>query len=247
MSAPVNGSAAPPVELAGHRPGHVVARGHQTVDAAADSAHSPMAHTSGAEVRQRLVDDDAAPLAELEAGRAGEVVAGADAGGEHEQVGREVVVVGEGQGGTQPSAPATISVVASPEVHLHAELLDPGGAAPAAALVDLHGHEPGGELDDVGLEPHVAAARWPPRARAVRRRYGADRRAGRRAASPWPRGRRWCGRRTCRQRRGRAREARTGTSRWRGPARRRPMVRPPSEVTGGRRCRSSRPGRRGAP
>ena len=28
--------------------------------------------------------------------------------------------------------------------------------APAAAVVELDGHQPGGELDDVGLEPEVA-------------------------------------------------------------------------------------------
>ena len=108
-------------------------------------------------MRSVLVDDDAAALADVEAGGAGEVVAGTDAGREHEHVGRP------GRRGrrrrrcrceTQPSAPATISVVGVAEVHVHAERLDLAPQGPAAAVVDLHRHEPRGELDDVRLEPH---------------------------------------------------------------------------------------------
>ena len=39
---------------------------------------------------------------------------------------------------------------------LHAEVLDAPAQDRAAALVDLDGHEPVGELDDVGLEAQAA-------------------------------------------------------------------------------------------
>ena len=151
-------------------------------------------------MRQVVVDDDAAALADLEAAVAGQVVAGPDAGGEHDEV--DVEVVG--------SSPAKVSA-ATPAAVVGDDLA--GGVArrgrrrraprcgarsvAAAAVVELHRHEAGGELDDVGLEAEAAQGVG----RLEAEQAAADDRAAGTSSRPaarlrWPRGRRWCGRRS---------------------------------------------------
>nr|KGD10729.1 putative nitrite reductase (NAD(P)H), large subunit [Burkholderia pseudomallei] len=102
-----------------------------------------------------LVDRDAAARADLEPACAGDLVARPDAGGEHDHVGIEMRAVGERHPVRARLAVDDLERVLA-RVHLHAERLDLLAQHPAAALVDLHGHQPRRELDHVRGEPHVA-------------------------------------------------------------------------------------------
>ena len=104
-------------------------------------------------------------------GRPGQLVAGPDAGGEHDQVGVDRAAVGEYQPGA-PRRPgrARSRVVATPEVDGDAQVLDVAAEHRAAGLVDLHRHQPGRELDHVRVPARAGAARSPPPGRAGRRR-----------------------------------------------------------------------------
>ena len=55
-----------------------------------------------------------------------------------------------------PVRAASTAVVAAPGVHGDAELLDVPEQGAAAGLVDLHRHQPGRHLHDVGLQPELA-------------------------------------------------------------------------------------------
>ena len=78
----------------------------------------------------------------------------------------------------RPGAPAArprasspvMASVSTPAWTRDAELLDVADQGGAAGAVELHRHQPRRHLDDVGLQAELDAARWPPRARAARRR-----------------------------------------------------------------------------
>ncbi len=87
----------------------------------------------------------------------GELVAGADAGGEHDEVGVDAArrrrSAGRGPAvgaGDDPVVRGAGVRRATPSV------LDAAAQRRAAAVVELHRHEPRGELDDVRLEPEAA-------------------------------------------------------------------------------------------
>ena len=176
----------------------------------------------------RVVDDDPAARADLEAAGARQLVAGPDARRDHDHVDVEPPAVGERQAlhlAVAEELPRALAQV-DPDVH-SLDLLE---QRLRARLVDLPGHQPRGELDDVGLEAQVAdrlrglqaeqaAADHRRRARLRRRRRGS------------PRGPRSSGRRRPPSCRRPAPPARTARSRWpgrrrrsrpRGPAPRRP-------------------------
>ncbi len=122
-------------------------------------ATSPIAYTSPPPVAARsrpaaLVDHDAAALADRQPGLARELVARPHAGGEHDQVDRELRAVGE----VHPVHPA---VGAGADLRgrrrgadVDAELLDQPAQSFAAALVDLDRHQARSELDHRGLDTH---------------------------------------------------------------------------------------------
>ncbi len=128
--------------------GHRVARRHEAEGAPADArdlADRPDGRVRGA---ARVVDHDAAALADRQARVAGEGVPRADAGGEDDDVGVQVAAVGEVH-------PGDLAGVGGPEprgrrgrADVDAEVRDEATEGLAAALVDLEGHEAGGELDD---------------------------------------------------------------------------------------------------
>ena len=168
---------------------------------------------------------------------------GPDAGGEHDQVDVERVTLGERHPQVAVDLFDHLRRGAQPDVH--PESLDQPAERLAAALVDLHRHQPRCELDHRraspsalqgvgGLETEQPAA--DDRTAAARLRHRADRLRGRPAS----------GRRTGRDRWRRAPGARTASSRSRAP-RRRTASRPRWRSSpGGRGCRSPRPGRPGA-
>src|SRR5207249_2087072 len=96
-----------------------------------------------------LVDDDAAPLADLEPAAAGELVARTDAGREHDHVDFERPAIGEAHTGHLPPVAGGDDRRLDAGVHLHAELLDAGPEGAAAAVVHLYRHQSGRELHDV--------------------------------------------------------------------------------------------------
>ena len=160
MSAPVKvgGSrVGAPVSWRATSPGHVVAGGHQPVDAAVDQGALADGPDVGAlrcgaarRPRCRPARRRSMPAARAMSSR-GRMPA-ENTSTSVAQVG--VVVVGEGQV-RDPAVGAGHDLGRwRAEVHVHPEVLDLAPQGPAAALVDLHRHEPGGELDDVGLEAH---------------------------------------------------------------------------------------------
>ena len=68
-------------------------------------------------MRQAVVDDDAAALADRQPGVAGQLVARPDAGGEHDQVGVELGAVGERQASCRAAGPASIAGGRRADVH----------------------------------------------------------------------------------------------------------------------------------
>ena len=185
-------------EAVGDDLGHRVAGGDQAVDPAARGRRPRRSRRRPAPtVAQRVVDDDAAALADGEPGVAAELVAGPDAGGEHDEVGVER------RRRRRTRSPATRAVGVGAHLggggagaHVEPERLDVAAQRPPAAVVELHRHQARRELDDRASRGRAAAARWPPRARAARRRR---RRRVRQPGGPGPdrrRGRRGCGRRT---------------------------------------------------
>ncbi len=146
------------VILAGKRghggAGHLVAGTDQPVGASAvlrALADGEDVRVGGAAV---LVDDDAAALAEGEAAVARQLVAGADAGGEDDHLGGEHAAVGEVDLG-DPTAAGDDAGGVLAAVNRDAERLDLRPEDRRSTLVDLHRHQPGRELDHVGLEAHA--------------------------------------------------------------------------------------------
>ena len=138
--------------------------------------------------------------------------------------------VGEVHAGDRAGVVGDDLLGADAGVHGQAHALDGAPQRRAAALVDLHGHQPGRELHDVGVQSEALE-----RARRLQAEQSAAddrRRCGRSWRTPRSRaGPRWCGRRSSPRRPCRAPAARTGTSRWPAPACRTRTVRPAREVT----------------
>ncbi len=98
------------------------------------------------------VDGDAAALSDRQTAVAGQLVAGADTGGEHHQVGGEFGTVGQLHAGDRAGLVDHDLLRAHARVDGQAHLLDGAQEGRAAALVDLDGHQSGRELHDVGGE-----------------------------------------------------------------------------------------------
>ena len=134
--------------------GHLVPGGDQAVDHApvrGDLAHGEDVRVGGP---QRVVDDDPAARADLQAAGAGQLVAGPDARRDHDHVDVEPPAVGERQPlhlAVAEELPRALAQV-DPDVHP----LDLVEQRLRARVVDLPRHQPRGELDDVGLQPEVA-------------------------------------------------------------------------------------------
>ena len=170
-----------------------------------------------------LVDQDPAALGEVEPGRPGQRVAGADAGGEDDDLRVDRVRVLEREPG-DPAVLAEHLAGRGARVDGEPELLDVPAQGRATGVVDLHRHQPRRHLDHVGLEAELRQRVGGLETRAARRR--SRRRRSRRPPPPGsPPGPRWSGRRSSRPGRGRAPAARTARRRWRAPARRRPAPR----------------------
>ena len=147
------------VGLAGHvarrHAGHVVAGRHQAEDllvparAFADRVHVVI---GGAAV---AVDRHAAARADGQRALPRQFVARANAGREHDHVGLEVGAVGKHHAVACGGAVGHFERVAA-GVHMHSERFDLVAQHTAAGVVDLHRHQPWGELDHVRFEPHVA-------------------------------------------------------------------------------------------
>ena len=140
-------------ETVSHRPGLGVARADQAVDAALHGG----AFADGVDVRigaaAGFVGQDPAPFAEVEAGCPGQFVTGSDTGREDDHVGGERLAVGEGEAlDAGCSAPPHDLGRRLRGVDGDVHRFDGAAQGLAAAVVDLDGHEPGGELHDVGLK-----------------------------------------------------------------------------------------------
>ncbi len=147
------GAAGEPVR---HDAGHVVAGGDQPPDPLVGQGALPDRPDVRDRGPARVVDDDAAALADLEAGGARELVARADPGGEHHEVGVDGLAVRERQARDRPVGPGPVDrgrLVVDPD--LDAELLDALSQGRGAAVVELHRHQPRGELH----HGHVQAER----------------------------------------------------------------------------------------
>ena len=114
-----------------------------------------MAKMCGIGGLQAVVDDHAAALADRRGrSRRASSSRGSNAGGDDDHVDVELA---------SPSANAIASTLPLPrnslrvlvEVDLHAQRFDLADQHPRAGLVDLPGHQPRGELDDVRFQPQV--------------------------------------------------------------------------------------------
>ena len=146
----------PAGEAVGDDLGHAVAGGDEPVDPPAVAGDL----ADRVDVRRRrgaaVVDDDAAALADLQAGVAGELVAWPDAGREHDHVGVEVVALGERQAGDAAVGRRAHGGRGGAGADLEPERLDVAAQGAAAAVVELHGHQAGRELDDRRADPEQA-------------------------------------------------------------------------------------------
>ena len=150
-------------EAVGHHPGLGVAGADEAVDAATDGGALADGVDVGIGGDAPLVGEDAAALAELEVGGPGQLVPGPDPGRVHDHVGGQRCAVGEGESldpGPAARGPGCPRRRGADDgggrlrrVHGDVHRLDGAPQRLAAAVVDLEGHEPGGELDDVGLQP----------------------------------------------------------------------------------------------
>ena len=100
------------------------------------------------------VDCDAAARRDLQPAGARQLVARADAGGNHHHVRLERTAISE-----MHAMPCRFAIVDARGVlagmHEHAQAFDARAQQSAAALVHLHGHEPRRKLDHVGSETQV--------------------------------------------------------------------------------------------
>ena len=133
--------------------GHLVAGGDETVDHApvmGDLADGVDVGVAGLEV---VVHDDPAALGHREPAPAGQLVAGADAGGDDDHPDLEVAAAVEGHPLDLAVAEDRLRRGADP--HADPERLDLLDEQPRPRVVHLPRHQPGHELDDVGLEAEV--------------------------------------------------------------------------------------------
>ncbi|MNZ70502.1 hypothetical protein D3C78_888410 [compost metagenome] len=141
---------------AGHGgPGHLVAGGHQAEDAPLPERALADGEDGGIRAVAAVVDADAAALPDLQPGLAGQGVGGADPRREQQDVGLKVGAVLEAQpvAGLLPILDALGGLL---HQHLDPERLNLVSQHGAAALVELHRHQPGGKLHHLGLEPEQA-------------------------------------------------------------------------------------------
>jgi hypothetical protein len=101
-----------------------------------------------------VVDGDAAARADGEAGRLGQFVTRADTGGEQDHVRFQHLAVGELHGVTAGFAVHDFLGVAL-GVDADAQRFDLAAQQAAAAVINLHRHQPGREFDDMGLQAQV--------------------------------------------------------------------------------------------
>jgi hypothetical protein len=101
-----------------------------------------------------VVDADAAALPDLQPGLPGQGVGGSNTGGEQQHVGLNVSAVLETQAmtGLLPCSMHSVAFSTSTSTP-RLDLVPQHGAA---ALVELHRHQPGGELHHLGLEAEQA-------------------------------------------------------------------------------------------
>ena len=135
----------------GGRLGHLVAGRDQPVHPAVGGqrALADREDVRVADGAALLVDRDAAALADRQPAVAGELVAGADTGAEHHQVGGEFGAVGQLHAGDGAVLAGDDLLRAHARVDGQAHVLDGAQQRRAAALVDLHRHQPRRELHDV--------------------------------------------------------------------------------------------------
>ena len=137
-----------------HHLGHGVAGGDQTVGAPfqrGDLADRPDRRIGGAAA---VVDEDTAPLPDRQPGGPGQRVGRPDAGGEHDDVGVELDTVGERR--DQPVAVGRDPGDRDAAAHGQLRGFDEPPQQRATALVDLHGHQPRRDLDDLRRESQRA-------------------------------------------------------------------------------------------
>lgn len=141
---------------AGHGgPDHLVAGGHQPEDASLPERALADGEDGGIRAVAAVVDADATALPDHQPGLAGQGVGGSDPRGEQQDVGLNVSAVLE----AQPVAsllPLLDALGGLLHQHLDPEGLDLVPQHGAAALVELHRHQPRGELHHLGLEPEQA-------------------------------------------------------------------------------------------
>src|SRR2546430_452435 len=133
--------------------GHLVARADEAVDHAAGERALADAEDVGGARAELRIDHDPAARANLEAGRARQLVARPDAGRDDDHVDDEVVAGGEAEAGDRIGAEDRLRL--HPGVDVHAERRDLPPQHFAAGGVDLARHESRGELDDVHLEAEI--------------------------------------------------------------------------------------------
>ena len=142
-------------EPVGDHVGHVVAGGDQArahpVEGGA-LADRPDVRIGGLAA---LAHDDASALADGEAGLAADPVAGADAGGEDDDVGGQLAAVGQLRGADRAVLGGTEGGRAHAGADLDALVLDEQPQHLAAAVVELDGHESVRELDHGGVRAEV--------------------------------------------------------------------------------------------
>src|SRR5262249_54741863 len=102
-----------------------------------------------------VIDDDAPTLANRQAGRSRQLVAGTDAGGEHDDIDLERAAVGEIHAMAQIRPGRDLPGVL-PRMNVNAKRLDLAAKHAAAAVIDLQSHQARCELDDVGFQSQVA-------------------------------------------------------------------------------------------
>ncbi len=138
----------------GGRLGLLVAGRHQPVD---PSVGGERALADGEDMRvgdgaALFVDADAAAFADGQPAVPGELVAGADAGAEHDEVRGQFGAVGQLHAGDGAGVVGDDLLGADARVDGEPHVLDGAQQRGAAAVVDLDGHQTGRELHDVGVQ-----------------------------------------------------------------------------------------------
>ncbi len=219
MSAPVNVAGAAGERL-GERVGHLVARGDEAVDRAAGAGRPRRSRTRPGRrcgSCRRSTTPPRAPISRP----------AARASSSRGRMPAEKTRTPTSSGSrplrcscaTRPRSSAVIFSVVRAEVHAHPEGLDVADQHGAAALVALQRHRPRRHLDDVGLEPQVQQGVRGLQAEQPAADDDTGARVGGRCADRLEVGDRAVDE-AVRRPRGPAPAARTGTTRWRGRARR---------------------------